>query len=1255
MKTVFLNYLSVLICLIGVSSSVNSQSEIWEKLLNNERSEALELSKKLPTDNIDQVIINEIVRSENGLFIGSEEFVQQLAKAEEREPYLFALWNERFLFDAYLSRGFNRRTASNLDVLFAKEYTNTTLRGGLDYLKAVKERAHYNFFSYKSLVSKIPAIREWQVCGVFENLNNSALNKEYGPEKFPQSTGGFNANSNGIVDWYVPEWSGNHVYLFFENHGEYGTGVHYAQTFFESTEEKRVTINVGASGKFKLWLDDVEIYENNETASTEMDAYSVEITIPKGKHRLLLKLANAGSGGYSLVRMKELDGSPVKDISFSSTYTEYMHPTLEQLNLKLMQHPMEAFFIEKLKADPDNFLYSYCLVQTYLRNQRYKQAKKILLPLEEKYPKSSLLRSLLIRAYSIEGDYAIIEQLEENMQLDDEFYFGSLTYKFKDISGLMRMSMEDMSSFLDRYALATDLSILGASIEMIKAFRIEDNAQMRRSLDELMAIAIEDGEAGLIRTYSGLYKSALNDEKRAMKYLEKLNKKRFDTGVQRLLMRHYNSLNRHDKIIAMLKKNVVNMENDIDIYKELINYLHFRKKYAEAEPYIEKALKLFPYSFVLMEYDGDNKLQTGRVDEAVESYKKSLVHNSGNSSLRRIIRDIADEKDAIEAIRNKDIYTYISDNRGSGIENNYGYNTLMDEAIIELYTEAGGRGRYSLIYEITTEAGVEGVKEYNLNLSGSYDIIKSEIVKPSGAVIPADRYGSSLVFEGLEIGDVINIDYEVNFNGSGRFYKDYVDSYMFDSYHPAMYSRYVLLVPKGMDFNYEVTVGELPLKKTSTERHDKYVWELDNVEALPQTEYYMPETCDIARTLHISTIDSWNEIATWYSDLVRSQLIINSEVQSAFDSCFEGKNIESMTDEEKAKTIYDFMMARLTYSFVSFRQSGFVPQKPSRTLTTNLGDCKDFSSLFVLFSRMADLESNLVLVLTSNYGVNEIVLPSTDFNHCIVKVNMDGEDQYLELTNKHLPFKALPTSLLNAMALEIPYSDEDLTQTYDLKTLSNINRSVNKVSSHVEMKINGGTRNYSIDTKVYGATKSYQSEILENPNMKIIEEEMLDRFSSSIDGDLKIDSVYGIENDRTENFTRFICDMTQKEKTNKIGSFKILRIPSITDAYTDNIVRDSERKFAINYKGYESIDNYVIVYDIYLEEGEEFVELPESVKLNYLKHSYSRTYEKISATHLRVSVEAIPDLADIAPENYEDFKTYIHKVLEAKDEFVGFK
>ena len=202
------------------------------------------------------------------------------------------------------------------------------------------------------------------------------------------------------------------------------------------------------------------------------------------------------------------------------------------------------------------------------------------------------------------------------------------------------------------------------------------------------------------------------------------------------------------------------------------------------------------------------------------------------------------------------------------------------------------------------------------------------------------------------------------------------------------------------------------------------IWKRTNIPALSLKEDYSPISSDLKNTIEAGTIKSWSDISNWYSDLVKKNLKSDKITKDTFNTIFP-KGTANLSDDEKAKAIYSYIEKNITYSSLDFRQSGYVPQKPSKTITTKLGDCKDVSTLFVALSEYAGLKSNLVLVSTNDNGFNSMRLPSKDFNHCIVQTKIDNKVVFLELTDKYLPYRMLPTSLYNANALVISFDKKE--------------------------------------------------------------------------------------------------------------------------------------------------------------------------------------------------------------------------------------
>ncbi|MFG6687502.1 DUF3857 domain-containing protein [Mariniflexile sp. HNIBRBA6329] len=1249
MKNHFLIFLLVAFNIIQVGSQ-NMHEKFWEALLKNDRALAEKNLKSEKNKNIESLIANEILREEMGKFVEHLVFTSSFLQQPDFEYYLYGLWNKSYLFDVYLETGFDKRNKDVLEAVSQVSIKNQDVKDALSYLNSVVSRENNVWDKYFALNDSIQAIKNWQYCGVFENLNKSGLDKYYGPESIAYSKTPFDAKSNGLVNWYTPK-NTREAYQFFTNHESYGAGVNYAQTFISANEEQRAIIRIGCGSSFKLWLNDVLVFQNNEDVTTDLNAYKVMVTIPKGENRLLLKLAESGYGSYFITSILNEDGSTNTNLSYSSEFKPYNISTLNDINPKIIENDFEVYFKNKVKENPSNFLYSYCLVNTYLRNSKYEEAKNVLKPFYDKYPKSSLIRKMLIQAYSVEGDATSFNELKKNMELDDPDYYLPLVYKVIDFSELNRMTLTELKSFLEKFKNSVDNKVLAHMSDFVYNSRKEDLEALKQNLEDLLIVS-KDNVRMLLRC-APLFGSLLNEDDKTVKLLEEINSNYFNYSGITTLSKYYANRKEKDKSLKIISKDIENLSFDNTYIIPIIEKLHTYQKYSESLEYINMGLENFPYSFKLMELKGDALLKLDDKKSALLAYENSLKHDSANSTLRNKIRDLKNESNVLNEISFKDAYNFIKSNRGKISTNNYGYNILSDDSNLELFNEGGGKFRFIYLYEVTSNSGIEFFKEYDLGLSGNYHFIKSELVKTDGSIVPADKSGSNLVFKGLSIGDVVYIDYEGSFSSTGRFYKDYTDSFMFDSFHPILQSSLKIIVPKNHKLFYKSVNGKLDPKISKLENYDLYEWKVENLPEIPQEEYYMPNTVDVAKYLHISTIPSWNDISIWYSDLVRSNIEVDTRVKDVFETLFP-KGYKHLKDEEKAKIIYNYIKNNFTYSSVSFRQSGYVPQKPSKTIKTGLGDCKDFSTLYVTLANMAELKANLVLVLTSDYGRNEMVLPNTDFNHCIAKVEIDGKEQFLELTDKYLPFKSLPVSLRGASVLEIPFNFDE-NKKYDLFKLDNVLREPSVFTNDVTININNDKVTMGINTKFTGHINSYYASVFDEPNLEVVKKSIHDDLKNQIKDDFILDELINIERLDNDKIIQYTSNISLDKKINKIGSINIFQLPVVSHPYTSDIVSLENRKYPIEYIQYENLDEYFNTYNLFINEGMSFVEIPKNQKFTFKEHLYEISYSKVKENHLQINMHAKPSLEEVNIEEYPAFKTYVKSILDAENEFIGYK
>jgi transglutaminase-like putative cysteine protease len=88
----------------------------------------------------------------------------------------------------------------------------------------------------------------------------------------------------------------------------------------------------------------------------------------------------------------------------------------------------------------------------------------------------------------------------------------------------------------------------------------------------------------------------------------------------------------------------------------------------------------------------------------------------------------------------------------------------------------------------------------------------------------------------------------------------------------------------------------------------------------------------------------------------------------------------------------------LRYFAFSLGEGGLIPRPLDAIWSTRFGDCKDAAKLYTAGARRLGLEASAALVSTTHgYSLGDF-LRSGVFNHCIVRLRLDGASYWLDPT-----------------------------------------------------------------------------------------------------------------------------------------------------------------------------------------------------------------------------------------------------------------
>ena len=424
-----------------------------------------------------------------------------------------------------------------------------------------------------------------------------------------------------------------------------------------------------------------------------------------------------------------------------------------------------------------------------------------------------------------------------------------------------------------------------------------------------------------------------------------------------------------EKSLEIKRKHAENFPYSPKEFYSLSQYYYGAKQYDKAEEHIRKSLALSPYNETYWEQLGDIKSEKKNMPEAMEAYKQSLKYDPNQYAIINKIRKLNGKPELYKLFPETDIEAVIKSDKASEAKNtDYGYYYILDQKDVILYPGGATEEYYTIAIRITNEKGVDRYKESSIGYGNSQSLLieKAEVIKKNQTKIEGEMNDNEIVFTNLEAGDVVVYKYRLRNYVYGRLAKEYWDSYYFGGQIYTVATKYNLLVPADQKVNYLFNNSSLKPVVKDVENFKQYSWELLKREP-DKDEPLMPSLVDISAVLHISTIGSWKEIADWYSDISSNKAEEDFEIVALYKNYFR-LDKKPMTQFEKARTIYDYIESNIRYSSVSFRQSAYVPQRPSVTLTTRLGECKDLSSLFVTLASLAGISSQMVLVDTRDNG-----------------------------------------------------------------------------------------------------------------------------------------------------------------------------------------------------------------------------------------------------------------------------------------------
>lgn len=1173
-----------------------------------------------------------------------DNFQQFCSKSKYPQPYIYALWSTESVNPTA-----GKKRPEEL-AFFKSVVDNREYDGMLAAMASSMIGKHFEsskqFDKADAEYAKIHAIDKWQITGEFENISTSGFDRKYDDViNHPEPDAVFTSKRGAKIGWHEVTDMRHDRWLDFTYYANAENSILFAQTFVKSDQDVDAQLRIGVSGSVKVWINDAPLLAVPEERNNDLDSYIQSIKLNKGYNRILVQIGESYAGRSNfMVRLTDNNGHPIPNLTYEAKAQPYTKTA------KVTSQKTEPFaityFEDEIKKKPEADLPKMLLAQAYLRNERTFEARQLIEELRRKHPNSSFLNLLLYNVFNSENNRTGSETIKETIKNIDPTLTDALIWKYQEYDSqkeydkaadVIKQIEKQMPAGLGEFIYASKINIAGKNKNQDEVIKLGEEAYLKYPDN---------------KDFCGLkyaIEKQIRKNPKALDVLKKYVDSNDNYSVSKELSDAYLAAGDAESGINILKDEIKNKPYASGIYSNLgLQYYNLQQYDKSAECYLN-CIKIAPTISTYFASLGKINEMSNHKDKAIQYYQQSLNLYQNDYESIKALRKLQDKKDVFSYFKDPDVDAIIKNAPKAADYPDDNAVTLNEEVQKVVYAQGGSEQKTFITVKILNQKGIEGWKEYAIDYDKWEDLLieTAEVIKANGSKVPAETNDNNLVFTNLEVGDVINIKYKTKSYSQGKLSGYFWDSYYFSSGRPFVKTKYSLLISKNQKFNYKFSQTPIQPVKTTADEFDLYVWEKDKQESL-QYEDKMPPLDDIANILYLTSIPDWKFISDWYNDLASAKARTNYEVKEVVHDLFNGQ--PTLTPIQKVEKIYNYITKNISYSEVSFRQSGLIPQNPADVINTRIGDCKDVSTLFVTMCKEAGIPAQLVLVKTHDNGVLTMPLPSIDFNHCMAKVSLNNRDYYIELTSQYLPFGSLYNSALNSTLLDI--GDENIS---GIKYLDPATRKANNIKRNTTVGFK--EKDMVIDEKSYktaalaGSMRESLGSLSTKDQLKGMKEAI-----SSIDADNEISKLKyrNIEPKNSTDTVYMDLGYELKNYLKTIGGISIFTLPWSSKISAGDLQITLPRYSNIDLSQMFYLDNETETININLGPGKKMVEavVPVILKNDIIEYSIipKQIGNKLSVTRtFKLKKEVVP--ASRAAE----FNTFFKKMVDADNKEFAMK
>ncbi|MCM2269843.1 MAG: DUF3857 domain-containing protein [Thermoanaerobaculia bacterium] len=318
-------------------------------------------------------------------------------------------------------------------------------------------------------------------------------------------------------------------------------------------------------------------------------------------------------------------------------------------------------------------------------------------------------------------------------------------------------------------------------------------------------------------------------------------------------------------------------------------------------------------------------------------------------------------------------------------------------------------------------------RELDLLASAPRDVAP---ILPPGLPIYSDLRLLRYAVPSLAVGDRLSFEWRLRSRplAPGKVWAEYTLGAAADIER----QLYEVDLPQGSGLTVHVREGlDDPLEEVRT--GDRWVrrWRRERAPAVAEAATALADAGDVAGSavpapaaadektavhpdFQITAFRSWDEIATWWSELAKVDP--DRAVRAKARELTAG--IAAPRDQLAA--LHRYVAQEIRYLAMPLGLGRYQPRAPEEVIRTGLGDCKDKHHLLASLAAVAGVGVDAVLIHGAGRQLDEQTPSPGQFNHVVSRAQIGGEAIWMDATSEMTPMGRLPAGLRGLRGLAVP-------------------------------------------------------------------------------------------------------------------------------------------------------------------------------------------------------------------------------------------